>query len=179
MAWLFLAGTYRSSDFALLEVLEPIPDDYQVYLSGWSAEESPKAPYVTIHHPSGDLKKISHFDGDVTPACWGECPDNMHWEVERWTTGTTEPGSSGSPLFESTGRIIGQLHGGVASCWYQGYDRYGAFKNSWNSAPLENQQLKAWLDPDNTGKKHIDGKELTELKKAKFNRDELWVVLGA
>jgi hypothetical protein len=76
-------------------------------------------------------------------------------------------------LFESTGRIIGQLHGGVASCWYQGYDRYGAFKNSWNSAPLENQQLKAWLDPDNTGKKHIDGKELAELKKAKFNRDEL------
>ncbi|KAG2174218.1 hypothetical protein INT43_004239 [Umbelopsis isabellina] len=168
-----LLATYRSSDFALLEVMEPIPDDYQVFLSGWSAEESTEAPYVTIHHPSGDLKKISHFDGDVQPACWSECPQNMHWEVERWTTGTTEPGSSGSPLFESTGRIIGQLHGGVASCWYKGYDRYGAIKSSWDAAASEDQMIKTWLDPDNTGKKHVDGGELAALKKSTIRREEL------
>ena len=30
--------------------------------------------------------------------------------------GVTEPGSSGSPLFDQNHRIIGQLYGGAAAC---------------------------------------------------------------
>ena len=33
-----------------------------------------------------------------------------------WELGVTEGGSSGSPLFDQNGRIIGQLFGGTATC---------------------------------------------------------------
>ncbi|KAI8086921.1 trypsin-like cysteine/serine peptidase domain-containing protein [Gilbertella persicaria] len=142
LVWL---GGSNVSDFALFEVKEPIPDSYDVYLSGWTTEPEPHPPLTGIHHPSGDFKKISMYDGHLLPSCWDECPENDHWKVERWTYGTTESGSSGSPLFDAHHRIVGQLHGGVASCWYKnGYDMYGSFKDSWRLG------LSDLLDPKHT-----------------------------
>lgn len=97
-----------------------------------------------IHHPSGDFKKLSIYNGHLLPACWAECPSNDHWKVEHWTRGTTEPGSSGSPLFDASHRIVGQLHGGSAACWNKkGYDVYGSFQASWENG------LSSFLDPKN------------------------------
>ena len=49
------------SDFALLRLEEDIPDSYEVHFAGWDATgNTPNTP-VGIHHPSGDIKKIS-FD---------------------------------------------------------------------------------------------------------------------
>ena len=39
----------------------------------------------------------------------------------------TEPGSSGSPLFDQNRRIIGTLHGGFAACSNNQSDWYGRF----------------------------------------------------
>ena len=37
-----------------------------------------------------------------------------YWDVNNWEDGTTEPGSSGSPLFDgNTHRIVGHLYGGT------------------------------------------------------------------
>jgi hypothetical protein len=48
-----------------------------------------------IHHPSGDVKKISFNIDDTEVGQFGgaDC-----WHVLDWEDGTTEPGSSGSPL---------------------------------------------------------------------------------
>ena len=58
---------------------------------------------VGIHHPSGDIKKWS-YDADASVSSewggWGSSGTNTHWEVLDWDIGTTEGGSSGSPLFD-------------------------------------------------------------------------------
>ncbi len=67
------------------------------------------------------------------------------WRVI-WNSGTTEGGSSGSPLFNQDHRIVGQLYGGNASCSNtSGHDNYGRFNISWNRG------LSDFLDPNNTG----------------------------
>ncbi|OAD03953.1 hypothetical protein MUCCIDRAFT_81909 [Mucor lusitanicus CBS 277.49] len=162
----WLAGS-PVSDFALLEIQEPIPSKYNVYLAGWSTVETPVPPFVGIHHPSGDYKKLSIYDGHLIPACWSECPLKGHWKVERWTRGTTEPGSSGSPLFDASHRVVGQLHGGRSSCRnLRGQDVYGSFNTSWRN------NLGTFLDPKNqamttTGAIQIDGIYLNRIKSKK------------
>ncbi|RUS14217.1 trypsin-like cysteine/serine peptidase domain-containing protein [Endogone sp. FLAS-F59071] len=159
-------ASFSTSDFHLYEIVEPIPDSYNVYMAGWSALQTPTAPIVGIHHPMGDVKKISFYDGNLSQSCWNECPRNMHWRVERWSKGTTEPGSSGSPLFDSTHRIIGQLHGGSASCYNnEGYDMYGALWASFDKGGL----AKA-LDPENTEIRGMDGVDMSVAKKSKGRR---------
>jgi len=161
--WMTVQGSikranYAYSDFALLELLETPPDSYSVYYSGWSAVNEAAQSSVGIHHPSGDIKKIS-FDYDpVVSANYGTSGEPSHWRVIQWDDGTTEPGSSGSPLFDSlTHRIIGQLHGGTASCASLTSDYYGKFAQSWDYGGNAATRLKDWLDPDNTGTVVIDG----------------------
>ena len=45
--------------------------------------------------------------------------------------GTTERGSSGSPLFNAAHHIVGQLHGGYAACGNDESDWYGRLSVSW------------------------------------------------
>ncbi len=80
---------------------------------GWTTTVPPVGTLVTdIHHPSGSYKRISF--GTKTNI-YNRYPNFFH-EVH-WSQGTTEPGSSGSPLILSaTQQIIGQLWGGGASC---------------------------------------------------------------
>jgi hypothetical protein len=72
-----------------------------------------------------------------------------------WELGTTESGSSGSPLFSDTGKIIGQLYAGQSNCIgtenNNDYDIYGRFGISWDSGQSASSRLKDWLDPLGTG----------------------------
>ncbi len=145
-----LRSTSTNSDFALLELSEQPPDSYAVYYAGWSADGTAAQSAVGIHHPSGDIKKIS-FDYDPVTT------SGSFWQIGVWDDGTTEPGSSGSPLFDSmTHRIIGQLCCGTASCQSLTSDFYGKFSISWNGAG-PSTRLRDWLDPDNTGVLVLDG----------------------
>lgn len=107
----------------------------------------------------------------ASESCWSSCsrrgPD--HWKIDKWFRGTTEPGSSGSPLFDGkTKRIVGQLHGGSASCWNSdGYDVYGKIQSSFDQGD-SGQLLQAVLDPDNTGVRFADGVYLAEARRARF-----------
>ncbi|RKX26205.1 MAG: hypothetical protein DRP47_08585, partial [Candidatus Zixiibacteriota bacterium] len=146
------------SDFGLLELAEVPPDSYSVYYAGWSRVDEPSEWSVGIHHPSGDIKKIS-FDNDPSiSANYGGSSGGSHWKVGAWDDGTTEPGSSGSPLFDHNHRVTGQLHGGTASC-EQPYspDYYGKFAKSWDYGATSSSRLKDWLDPDNTSVTVLDG----------------------
>ncbi len=118
----FVAGDV-DLDGALLE-LDDIPDSsFGVFYNGWDRREATPQGAVGIHHPSGDEKAIS-FDDDPLGTCAPGLPD--HWEVT-WDLGTTEPGSSGSPIFRpDTKAIVGYLTGGSAACDFpEGTDCYG------------------------------------------------------
>jgi len=152
-----LRATYSTSDFALLQLTEQPPDSYNVYFAGWSNVDTPSQSSTGIHHPSGDIKKIS-FDYDpVTSTEYLQTSGTTHWRIGNWEDGTTEPGSSGSPLFDQNHRIVGQLHGGYASCYSITPDWYGKFATSWNGGGSSSTRLKDWLDPDNTGATTLDG----------------------
>lgn len=146
-----------ASDFALVELSEVPPAEYGVYYAGWSRVDEPHDWSVGIHHPSGDIKKISFDHDPVTSSSWGSGPANTHWRVGNWEEGTTEPGSSGSPLYDPQQRITGQLHGGTASCSSITYDAYGKFAVSWDLGSNPSGRLKDWLDPTDSGVEVLDG----------------------
>ena len=140
-----------SSDVALLILNETPPESYNVHYAGWDVSGNTPSIPVGIHHPSGDIKKIS-FDYD------NASNSGNFWDVDSWDDGTTEPGSSGSPLFDGIShRIIGQLYGGVASCTNFGYDTYGKTSVSWGLG------LSDYLDPNNLGLSYIDGIDAIDL----------------
>ncbi|MBN2432577.1 MAG: trypsin-like peptidase domain-containing protein [Acidobacteria bacterium] len=154
-----LVASNAASDFALLRLSETPPPDYNPFYSGWSAVDTPAATTVAIHHPSGDIKKISFENDPVTSSDYEPSPYlvNSHWKVWDWDLGTTEGGSSGSPLYDPSKRIVGQLHGGYAACGNDLPDYYGKFAMSWNRGGSPTTRLRDWLDPDNTGVLTLDG----------------------
>ncbi len=147
-----------ASDFAILLLSEVPPIDYNIYYAGWSAEPTAGTSSVGIHHPAGDIKKITfNVDPLVSSEGLSGTPDS-HWEVTEWEDGTTEGGSSGSPLFDQNKRIVGQLHGGTASCNSLTEDAYGKVAYSWTTGTTAATRLRDWLDPGNTGTLAIDGR---------------------
>jgi len=152
-----LRASYSTSDFGLLELSSTPPEAYEPYYNGWSNINTASQSSTAIHHPSGDIKKIS-FDYDpVTSTNYLSTSGTTHWRVGNWEDGTTEGGSSGSPLFDQNHRIVGQLHGGYASCTSITADWYGKFSLSWNGGGSASSRLRDWLDPDNTGVQTLDG----------------------
>ncbi len=151
-----LKANLAASDFALLELNTEPPPEYNVYYSGWNNVNSPASSVTGIHHPAGDIKKICHENQAVTTS-------GNEWRVDDWDVGVTEGGSSGSPLYDSNNkRIVGQLFGGSAACAGTtdngAPDFYGKFSHSWGAGGSANNQLKDWLDPNNTGVTTLDGR---------------------
>lgn len=131
---------------------------FGAYWNGWDANNTATTGGVSIHHPSGDIKKISTFNGNTNSSGWNGNGLQSHWRIS-WSSntnghGVTEGGSSGSPLFNnSNGRIIGTLTGGGSYCTaLTSPDYYGKMSYHWtsNGTPA-NEQLKTYLDPMNTG----------------------------
>jgi hypothetical protein len=153
------------SDFCLVEITGglvngTVPIDYNPYFSGWDKSGTIPTSTVSIHHPSGDIKKISFDDNPAAISqAMGSTEANSTWTVQWDRNTTTEGGSSGSPLFDQNHRIIGQLWGGGASCQnLTAPDYYGRVSSSWEPAGSNStNQLKYWLDPLNSGAAFIDG----------------------
>ncbi len=156
-------GGSSGPDYLLVEMNSTIPTAYNVFYNGWSNSTSPASSGVSIHHPSGDEKKISTFSSSLVGAGWGT--SGTHWRVFWVGTpnghGVTEGGSSGSPIFNQNGQIVGQLTGGGSFCSQvpsPAPDLYGRMSINWNSGPKNpGDPLKNWLDPLNTGATTLDG----------------------
>ena len=138
--------------------------NFNCYWNGWDANNTATTGGVGIHHPAGDIKKISTFNGTTVSTTWGGSVSNTHWRLT-WSAnsnghGVTEGGSSGSPLFNnSSGRIIGTLTGGGSFCTaLNSPDSYGKMSYHWtsNGTPT-NERLKTHLDPGNTGLLVLNG----------------------
>ena len=154
------------SDFYLVRMNENIPDSFHVYYNGWSrSEDYPSPSGVGIHHPGGGLKKISTYTQALESSSWMGNPGLTHWKVFWVQTvsghGVTEGGSSGSPLFDNQGHIVGGLSGGESACdsiHINLADYYGKFAWAWSSDGHDStSQLKGWLDPDSTNVYVLDG----------------------
>ena len=136
-----------ASDFTLVLMDDPVNPDHNVTFAGWDRSDNDATSAVAIHHPSTDEKSIS-FEYDPTTTTTylqNAVPGNgTHIRVTDWDDGTTEPGSSGSPLFDQNHRVVGQLHGGYASCSSQTSDWYGRLSVSFAA-------IAQYLDPLNSG----------------------------
>ncbi len=121
----YLAGVshYSGNDFTLLK-LRNNPPSGVVFLGWTSAAPQTGQNIVPIHHPDGDFKRISF--GYIYAL-------DANFIETRYNQGTTEPGSSGCPLFNANSKlIIGQLYGGDASCSNpNGWDKYGRFDKTY------------------------------------------------
>jgi len=166
-----------SIDYSLVRLSLRPQQTYDVYYAGWNRLPIQTSPSTTIHHPWGDVKKIS-FDNDrpVVPASRNDVPYpdlydyfySSYWWIRNWEIGSTEGGSSGSPLFENHQRIIGILSGGVARCgdsvgydpetdrviYDNGYnydDYFTRIASAWDYYQATGQALEPWLDPLGSG----------------------------
>jgi len=111
--------SHEPSDVTLLKLTSLIDDSFGVKLAGWDTTSDAPNGVVTIHHPSTDEKRISFEYQPTSISNYGGSAGSgtTHIRVNDWDSGTTEPGSSGSALFDIiTKRIVGQLHGGGAAC---------------------------------------------------------------
>lgn len=158
-----LLESSAGSDVALLRLNSTPPAAYNVFYTGWDRGASAATGGVTgIHHPSGDIKKISFETQAVVTASYAgaQC-----WRVPSWNDGTTEGGSSGSGLWSNTsGLLVGQLYGGEASCQNNVNDYYGKFSVSY---PLLEEwlgdcgpTLQGYPDPLSSVQESADGAQL-------------------
>ena len=150
---------YTTSDFTLVELSSSPNPAWGVTYAGWDRSGTDASSAVAIHHPSADVKKISFENQATATTSYGGSAvpgDGTHVRVIDWDTGTTEPGSSGSPLFDQNHHVIGQLHGGAAACGNNSSDWYGKFSRSWTGGGASSSRLSNWLDPIGTGQSALD-----------------------
>jgi lysyl endopeptidase len=172
----FFRASYSPSDVTLVELDDPPVAAYNHHWAGWDRSTgshtcTTSAPCASIHHPSTDEKRITYVTTNMVSTSYSGTTspgDGTHlWA--KWATdppgpytipGVTEPGSSGSPLYNSAGRFVGQLHGGPSSCGATGNnlsDYYGRFSVSWTGGGTNSTRLSNWLDAGNTGATTTNG----------------------
>jgi hypothetical protein len=125
-----LQSTSATSDYTLLTVEGALPDG--LFWDGWtSARIADGTDAACIHHPEVDFKRISFGFKDES----SQCPDTTNFVRISWTSGVTEPGSSGSGVYRAdTQQLFGQLLGGPSACGVDAgslFDCYGAFAASY------------------------------------------------
>ncbi len=160
-------GGNSGSDFLLLEAEDAINASWNPFWLGWDATTDAHTGGVGIHHPAGDEKKISTYTGNAQNSSqWNGMSTHYRvvWSGTESGWGVTEGGSSGSPLFESGGKVIGTLTGGGSFCnsvqpgGQTQPDYYGRMNYHWTSNPgPASEELKTWLDPNNTGALTLEG----------------------
>ncbi len=152
----------QASDFLLLELSVDVPGFFNTWFNGWNRQSAPPATATMIHHPRADVKKIS-IDNNTSVIH----PNSINWNNGVITPanfhlrsvldiGSFQTGSSGSPLFNGNGQIVGQLHGGIEAC-EQVTIFSGRFFQSWDAGATPEQRLKEWLDPGATGVMSVAG----------------------
>jgi len=149
-------------DVALLEFFDSLPNYYNAYYAGWNTSLTGTGKHTNIHHPLVAVKKYGMTNAAISfvsiyPALFDS---GSFWKVPYWTTGSTAAGSSGSPLFDENNLVIGGLTAGNSECTGASpngqSDYFSVLGLSWNTGDSVNQ-LKTYLDPENTGVSQYPG----------------------
>ncbi len=136
-----------SSDFTLIELVNP-PQGTRSLL-GWNANMGAIADGTTFYrvaHPSGGPQRFSRnsFTQTPSPIVCSQLPQSS-FLYSRGTYGGTTGGSSGAPMTNAAGEILGQLFG-----------KCGDFSNPCSYTPQSTVDgafavtypfISAWLDP--------------------------------
>ncbi|MEZ0610098.1 trypsin-like peptidase domain-containing protein [Fibrella sp. WM1] len=161
----FQGATFRAanqaSDFALLE-LNQVPSPITgIRYAGWNRSTVISSTGAILHHPNGDVMKVSTFNQAPTirttdllasTGCSGKFLSYPMGNIFTVTlnTGATEGGSSGGGVFDANGRVFAQVNSGVSAC-NNNIKQTGALAASWTGGGTNSTQLSNWLDPSNTG----------------------------
>ena len=148
-------------DVALLELREKPPVYYNAYYAGWNMEEDGETGmYTNLHHPAAAVKKYGKAESNLSTGSLAQFESKSHWKVPAWQTGSTHAGSSGSPLFDRNGLVVGTLTGGNSACRNSApngeADYFTILYKSWESSDADNQ-LKTYLAPNGRGLKQQPG----------------------
>jgi lysyl endopeptidase len=150
-------------DFTLVELNQFPSLVYRPYFAGWDITGSVPSNTFTLHHPEGDVMKISIDNNAPITASYPSDDatyiSNGFWRVLRWEMGATEPGSSGAPLFDTHGRVRGTLTGGGANCLNPANDYYAKIIKMFNITTITSTHLQPWLDPGLTGATVVSGRD--------------------
>lgn len=158
-----LMAYHPYTDVGLVQLSQTPPIEYPSYYSGWCATPSLQDTYFNIHHPNGNSKRVNLLVDKLTIGSFPATTDfktgivfpfgkNQHLIVSSWTVGTTAPGSSGSPLFNSQQQVLGVLTGGTSYCNSKGADQFGSLLKVWESSDPEARKLVELLDPSGKGR---------------------------
>lgn len=156
----------------MLELNDVPSGNQEAYYAGWSRSSSAATSAACIHHPAGDVKKISLDTDPLTnvsietswcidpPYTYVTTPANCLWAAV-FNTGTVQPGSSGSPIFDQNHRIVGQLRGDYLKT-DENYcnsrrGQFGRFDVSWIGGGQDSTRLSYWLDPENDDPPYLNG----------------------
>ncbi|MDD2766025.1 MAG: trypsin-like peptidase domain-containing protein, partial [Opitutaceae bacterium] len=155
---------WSSSDFCLLQLNAAPSSAWGITFAGWDRSDANFANPVGIHHPDCAEKSISFttYSTAITSQNSDTSPGTAMYLKVTWlppatNQGVTEPGSSGSPLFNQSHRIVGQLWGGQSACGASDMrDWYGRIFKSWTGNGTDSTRLSNWLDPTGTGATYVD-----------------------
>lgn len=109
-----ILSTNRTADYTLMRLAQaPEVNVSTVGYLGWNSTPVANTNGATLHrisHPSGSPQAYSkHSVSTSAPTCrsW----PRGSWIYSRDVTGATEGGSSGSPVLNASGQVVGQLSG--------------------------------------------------------------------
>jgi len=145
-----VVSTNRSSDYSLLQLSQPAPSG--AAFLGWNANPVANTDGETLYrisHPQGAAQSYSvHVVDTSKPTCRSWPRGN--WIYSRDIFGATEGGSSGSPVVNAAGELVGELSGG---CGYN----VGDVCDSQSNATVDGafaayyDSVAAWLGPGGGG----------------------------
>lgn len=146
-----LRANNAATDFALLQLnTTPLPNS-GIFYSGWSRQTTGNASTTILHHPAGDLMKISR-DIDAPTALTSLGVDVWQLDLD---LGRLQRGSSGAPYYNQNHQIIGQHwrrpEAGTRPICDITVTQGGRFDRSWTGGGTNATRLSNWLDSTNTG----------------------------
>jgi V8-like Glu-specific endopeptidase len=106
-----ILATGKTGDFSLLSLNSTLPAG--AYKMGWTSTavaNSSNEPLFRISHPKGAPQAYSEQAVNIIAGTCGTLPRGTYiYSTD--TLGATEGGSSGSPVLNAEGKIVGQLYG--------------------------------------------------------------------
>lgn len=107
-----IVASNRSSDYTLMRLSQNAPSG--AAFLGWNATEiafTNNTPLFRLSHPQGAPQSYSTHVVDTSKGTCRSWPRGG-WIYSRDVLGATEGGSSGSPVVNAAGEVVGQLSGG-------------------------------------------------------------------